>query len=102
MSKNKKIKRKTLSSNAVQLADRIKWWSKNGDGFIDILDVLSSINTILNNPQTTVAEQETLQIQLDRLNRLNVGKTTQDRQLQTLKQLPNDKTRRLFRNVYPL
>ena len=74
----------------------------NQDGFIDILDVLSSINTILNNPQTTVAEQETLQIQLDRLNRLNVGKTTQDRQLQTLKQLPNDKTRRLFRNVYPL
>ena len=31
----KKLKRKTLSSNAVQLADRIKWWGRNGDGFFD-------------------------------------------------------------------
>ena len=31
----KKENRKILSSNAVQLADRIKWWSRNGDGFFD-------------------------------------------------------------------
>ena len=31
----KKENRKTLSSNAVQLADRIKWWSRNGDGFFN-------------------------------------------------------------------
>ena len=35
MSKNKKLKRKTLNSNAVQLADRIKWWSRNGNGFFN-------------------------------------------------------------------
>ena len=71
----------------------------NEDGFIDILDVLTLINRVLNNPLTTFAQQQQLQRQL---NRLNVGKTPQDRQIQTLKQLPNDKTRRLFRNVYPL
>jgi hypothetical protein len=32
---NKKLKRKTLSSNAVQLADSIKWWSRGGNGFFD-------------------------------------------------------------------
>tara|TARA_R110002050_G_scaffold80044_2_gene171199 strand:- start:366 stop:512 length:147 start_codon:yes stop_codon:yes gene_type:complete len=29
---SKIIKRKKLNSNAVQIADRINWWSKNGDG----------------------------------------------------------------------
>jgi|TARA_R100000084_G_C4501562_1_gene78423 hypothetical protein len=32
MSKNKKIKRKTFMSKSVQLADSIKWWSKDGNG----------------------------------------------------------------------
>jgi hypothetical protein len=32
---DKKIKRKRLPSNAVQLADRINWWSKNGNGFFN-------------------------------------------------------------------
>ena len=52
----------------------------NGDGFIDVLDVVTVINNILGNPQTTSSEQQELQTQLDRL---NVSKTPQDRQLQT-------------------
>jgi hypothetical protein len=29
---SKIIKRQKLNSNAVQIADRIDWWCKNGDG----------------------------------------------------------------------
>ena len=95
--------------------DMIQFGDIDGDGVISIFDFIAVTNLFVYQTFDTYSDINQALDEIETMFGLsdyvlrNQGQSRpprplppQDRQLQTLKQLPNDKTRRLFRNVYPL